>query len=95
MARLVAKMCRNRPMIERALTWHVYVSVLAFTGAPASFPIQKENLKLHEYLKWSPTVVETAKKFIKETLSGGAFVGIHLRNGVDWVRILFGNYFRC
>ncbi|KAG1680029.1 GDP-fucose protein O-fucosyltransferase 1 [Nymphon striatum] len=60
--------------------------VLAFTGAPASYPIQKENRILHKYLKWSKSVMKKARKFIKSNLQGGPFVGIHLRNGVDWVR---------
>lgn len=60
--------------------------VIAFTGAPASFPVQKENRELHEYLKWSPKYREAALKFIKGTLPKGSFLGIHLRNGIDWVR---------
>lgn len=60
--------------------------VLAFTGAPASFPVQKENLQLQKYVKWNLKYQEMAKKFIKEILPKGAFIGIHLRNGIDWVK---------
>lgn len=60
--------------------------VLAFTGAPASFPVQKENIELQQYLKWSDKVLNEAKKFIKNSLPRGAFIGIHLRNGIDWAR---------
>ncbi|XP_068620922.1 GDP-fucose protein O-fucosyltransferase 1 isoform X2 [Battus philenor] len=60
--------------------------VLAFTGAPASFPVQKENVHLHKYLKWNPDITEKARAFIKKNISGGGFIGIHLRNGQDWVR---------
>ncbi|XP_061401462.1 GDP-fucose protein O-fucosyltransferase 1 [Musca vetustissima] len=60
--------------------------VIAFTGAPASFPVQKENRDIHEYLKWNKKMREAATKFIKNTLPKGAFLGIHLRNGIDWVR---------
>ncbi|XP_055384488.1 GDP-fucose protein O-fucosyltransferase 1 [Condylostylus longicornis] len=60
--------------------------VLAFTGAPASFPVQMENRKLQKYVVWSDEIQEKAKKFIKENLPKGAFIGIHLRNGIDWVR---------
>uniref|UniRef100_A0A1I8NLW7 GDP-fucose protein O-fucosyltransferase 1 n=1 Tax=Stomoxys calcitrans TaxID=35570 RepID=A0A1I8NLW7_STOCA len=60
--------------------------VLAFTGAPASFPVQKENRELHAYLKWNQKYRDAAAKFIKNTLPKGAFLGIHLRNGIDWVR---------
>lgn len=60
--------------------------VLAFTGAPASFPVQKENRELQKYLTWSDSVNYKAHKFIKDNLPVGTFVGIHLRNGIDWVR---------
>lgn len=60
--------------------------VLAFTGAPASFPVQLENRNLHKHLQWSDNIAEKAETFIKEKLPKGAFVGIHLRNGIDWVR---------
>lgn len=60
--------------------------VLAFTGAPASFPVQNENRYLQEYLKWNHKYRSLASDFIKNTLPKGAFIGIHLRNGIDWVR---------
>ncbi|KAK9882489.1 hypothetical protein WA026_021831 [Henosepilachna vigintioctopunctata] len=60
--------------------------VLAFTGAPASFPVQQENRELQKYLEWSNQVTMKAETFLKEILPKGAFVGIHLRNGIDWVR---------
>lgn len=60
--------------------------VLAFTGAPASFPVQLENLKLQKFLEWSTAIESKAYNFIRQTLPNGAFVGIHLRNGIDWVR---------
>ncbi|XP_072936509.1 GDP-fucose protein O-fucosyltransferase 1 [Epargyreus clarus] len=58
--------------------------VLAFTGAPASFPVQEENVQLHKYLTWSIDIVTRSKMFIKKNMSGGGFLGIHLRNGQDW-----------
>lgn len=60
--------------------------VLAFTGAPATFPVQEENRKLHKYLEWSDEISSKAQSFIKNILPKGAFIGIHLRNGIDWVR---------
>ncbi|XP_055531681.1 GDP-fucose protein O-fucosyltransferase 1 [Wyeomyia smithii] len=60
--------------------------VIAFTGAPASFPIQSENRELHKYLKWSKNIDDAARDFIKNSLPKGAFMGIHLRNEIDWVR---------
>lgn len=61
------------------------IAVLAFTGAPASFPVQLENRDLHRYLVWSKSIQDQAKNFIRTVLPKGSFVGIHLRNGVDWV----------
>lgn len=60
--------------------------VIAFTGAPASFPVQLENRALQKYLQWSDDVEEKSDAFIKTNLPKGAFIGIHLRNGMDWVR---------
>ncbi|XP_072765380.1 GDP-fucose protein O-fucosyltransferase 1 [Anoplolepis gracilipes] len=65
-----------------AVTW----PVLAFTGAPGSFPVQLENKHLQKCLNWNDDMLDKAKEFIKEKLPKGAFVGIHLRNGIDWVR---------
>lgn len=60
--------------------------VLAFTGAPAIFPVIESDRHLQKYLKWSVDVQKRARDFIKTTLPKGAFIGIHLRNGMDWVR---------
>lgn len=60
--------------------------VLSFVGAPASFPVQKENVGIHEHLKWSDAVDHSASSFIASRIKPGKFVGVHLRNGVDWVR---------
>lgn len=60
--------------------------VIAFTGAPASFPIQIENRELHQHLRWSVSIENEARDFIRYKMPKGAFIGIHLRNGIDWVR---------
>ncbi|XP_055902803.1 GDP-fucose protein O-fucosyltransferase 1 [Eupeodes corollae] len=60
--------------------------VIAFTGAPASFPLQTENRELQKYVVWSTKYRNMAKQFIKTELPKGAFIGVHLRNGIDWVR---------
>lgn len=65
-----------------AQTW----PVIAFTGAPAAFPIQSENVHLHKYLQWSDYIDKKADEYIKKFLPKGAFIGIHLRNGIDWIR---------
>ena len=60
--------------------------VLAFAGAPASFPVAEQNVRLHKYLEWSDSINDQADKFIDKELSGGPFLGIHMRHGSDWVR---------
>lgn len=60
--------------------------VLAFTGAPASFPVQAENIALQKYLIWTEQMQSKASNWVKATLQKGAYIGIHLRNGVDWSR---------
>ena len=64
-----------------AMSW----PVLAFTGAPATFPVQLENKKIHKCLQWSDSISNTVKSFMKENLPPGAFIGVHFRNGIDWV----------
>jgi peptide-O-fucosyltransferase len=59
--------------------------VLAFSGAPAAFPILERDVELHKYFKWSSLIENEADKFIKEEIGKGPFLGIHLRNGADWV----------
>ncbi|KAM3959071.1 LOW QUALITY PROTEIN: GDP-fucose protein O-fucosyltransferase 1-like [Aphomia sociella] len=60
--------------------------VLAFTGAPASFPVQKENKLLQKYVIWNDDFINKSKLFIKNHMYGGGFLGIHLRNGQDWAK---------
>lgn len=60
--------------------------VLAFTGAPAAFPVQKENIPLQKYMIWTEQMQSKATNWVKSTLPKGAYLGIHLRNGIDWTR---------
>lgn len=60
--------------------------VLAFTGAPAAFPVQKKNLELQKYLVWTAEWQEKAKNWVRANMPKGAYIGIHMRNGVDWAR---------
>lgn len=59
--------------------------VLAFAGAPASFPVDEVNLGLQRYFQWSDSIESQANDFIERELSDGPFVGVHLRHGLDWV----------
>ena len=59
--------------------------VLAFTGPPAAFPVQEEHVKLHKYLRWSDSMAKKAEKFITTNVPHRPFLGLHLRNGIDFV----------
>ena len=60
--------------------------VIAFTGAPASFPVRKNHLHLHGHLyNWNKKLNEMADTFVEKQLPKAPFVGVHLRNGVDFV----------
>lgn len=60
--------------------------VLAFTGAPASFPVQEDNLPLQQYLVFNAFWEELAQNWVRKNMPPGPFIGVHLRNGLDWTR---------
>ncbi|XP_067940742.1 GDP-fucose protein O-fucosyltransferase 1-like [Watersipora subatra] len=59
--------------------------VIAFTGAPAEFPVSEANAKLHRYLQWSDDMENKAQAVIESHLKR-PFLGAHLRIGIDWQR---------
>ncbi|CAE1323941.1 POFUT [Acanthosepion pharaonis] len=59
--------------------------VIAMRGAPASFPVEQKYALLHKYLLWSESIERQADQYIEDNFEGKEFVGIHLRNGVDWI----------
>ena len=67
--------------------------VLAFTGAPGAFPVQEQNVYLQKYLKWSDFIDAKAENFINEFKKNKdeKFIGLHLRNGMDFVTRIFFN----
>ena len=54
-------------------------------GAPASFPVRPENRGLQQHLVFSRRIEDEARKYIDKHFAGKKFVGVHLRNGADWV----------
>ncbi|KAF6040537.1 O-fut1 [Bugula neritina] len=60
--------------------------VLAFTGAPANFPVSDEDAKLHKHLVWSDVIASSAQAIINNHLPK-PFIGIHLRIGSDWSNV--------
>ena len=63
--------------------------VLAFTGAPANFPVQQGHVALHKYLQWSKDYEAKRDQFIHDNIEEGRYIGIHLRLGSDFVRLYF------
>lgn len=59
--------------------------VLALMGAPGPFPIAELDRGLQKYVVWSENMVDLAQNFINKNLKR-PFIGIHLRNGIDWER---------
>ena len=55
-------------------------------GAPAPYPMLAADRPLPRHLVFSDRVQEEALEYIDQHFGGEKFVGIHLRNGVDWVR---------
>lgn len=77
--------------VDTVAKWHTTYPadkypVLAFTGAPASFPVQADNVGLQRYLLWAEKLFDFTRVWMKATMPRGAYLGIHLRNGVDWGR---------
>lgn len=60
--------------------------VMAFSGAPASFPVREEDANLQKYLLWSENINNKADKFIQNNFGNDEFLGLHFRNGEDWKR---------
>lgn len=61
--------------------------VLAFKGAPASFPVLPEHRPLQRYVRWSKRMESEATSYINHTFGVDTpYIGVHLRMGVDWVR---------
>ena len=60
--------------------------VLAFTGAPAAFPVQEQNVRLQRYVVWREDWRQEGRDWARDNLPQGPYVGVHLRNGLDWSR---------
>nr|XP_054772246.1 GDP-fucose protein O-fucosyltransferase 1-like [Lytechinus pictus] len=58
--------------------------VLAFMNAPTSTPLSLDRDHLHKYLKWSADIEREGERYITDNIER-PYVGLHLRNGADWV----------
>jgi len=54
-------------------------------GAPGYFPVNAEDRWLQKFVQWSVKIEKKAKEFVTSVLKNEPFVGIHLRNGIDFV----------
>ena len=61
--------------------------VLAFTNAPAAFPVEERNWRLHQYVTWSPQIEQLTTEYVRTHMADGISLGIHLRLGSDWVSL--------
>lgn len=64
--------------------------VLAFPGAPGSFPIDQESVPRHRYLMWNASFDAQIEEMIA-TLLPRPYVAIHLRNDRDFVSACIQN----
>ena len=59
--------------------------VIAFIGAPSSFPVHEDALPVHKYIRLHQAAISKGysyrRKIIKEP-----YIGVHIRHGVDWER---------
>ena len=62
--------------------------VLAFKGAPARFPVQKENRPLQQYVVWNSRMEQWVHEYINQEFNGEPYIAAHLRMGSDWVSSL-------
>lgn len=61
--------------------------VIAFQGAPGSFPSTPATQHIQKYIEFSQKILLLADEFIREEMKGKRFVAIHLRNGIDLTRV--------
>jgi len=60
--------------------------VMAFHGAPGTFPSLQRNQYLQKYVHFSDHISQKAEDFINNVIKG-RYVAIHLRNGFDMTRV--------
>lgn len=59
--------------------------VLAFVGAPSSFPVNDEATLLQKYVRWSPSAINAGRSYKEfRSFSNTSYVGVHIRHASDW-----------
>eukprot|EP00731_Ephydatia_muelleri_P011989 Em0006g883a len=59
--------------------------VLAFKGAPATFPVLRHHRHLQRYVLWSDKMNRIVEDYITKEMKAAPFIGVHMRIGVDWL----------
>lgn len=60
--------------------------VVALRGPPAPFPVPIRQWPIQRFLKWSKKISELGDNYISLTFADHPFLGVHLRNGADWLK---------
>ncbi|ESO88280.1 hypothetical protein LOTGIDRAFT_219361 [Lottia gigantea] len=60
--------------------------VMAFKGSPARFPVLEKHVHLQQYLQWAEEIETETNVLIQSYFSDKKFIGLHLRNGIDWLK---------
>lgn len=59
--------------------------VIAFVGAPSSFPVNTDALPVHKHIRLSHAAIEKGYSFRKNIINE-PYIGVHVRHGSDWER---------
>jgi len=59
--------------------------VMAFMGAPAPYPVTRENRGIQKHVEWNEIIQSQRDEIIRTKLIG-SYLAVHLRNGADWLR---------
>ncbi|CAF1047289.1 unnamed protein product [Didymodactylos carnosus] len=62
------------------------IPLYTILGAPASFPMLSNHRYLQKYLKWSTKIMDEIHQHQQTLFNSSKYIGIHLRNDVDWLR---------
>ncbi|XP_033645478.1 GDP-fucose protein O-fucosyltransferase 1-like [Asterias rubens] len=60
--------------------------VITIDKATPAFPINPGNRKIQEFVKWNEHFMSIGRSYINATFGSNTWVGLHLRNGGDWVK---------
>lgn len=59
--------------------------VIAFIGAPSSFPVHEDALPVHKYIRLSKAAIAKGYSF-RTSIFREPYIAVHIRHGSDWER---------